>query len=545
MSRLLNALCLTLLILPVSAGDSVDVLGLPKERYSDWPVRTSSRGSVAIAEKLADNEVLVPLLNRDELPVALIASDEIAALLPSAKLTRPEADTSLVEWISKQLDSSKAICWISDSRDDIEVLLKIRKPLQSFVAEGGTVVLIGPHAVAAGSNYSARDDLRRWKLGAGLISDAAICSSTASDSDTFLKALTRRVGIQLGQTGLLYLRARKFAVMGDGQATFRLAKGSWLNAREQVLRPQKSRGQDPNEFIVDLTEWRRDAIERTLEPFPPAKPPTPHVKSGTLYIVGGGGMPKGLMEEIVKAAGGKDAEMVYVPCAEQEEIPRSSLIDLWKRMGVKSAVVLHTKDRVKADTDEEFYKPLKTATGIWFGGGRQWNFADSYYGTTTHRLMKEVLARGGVIGGSSAGASIQARYLARATPIQNFNIMAPGYERGGLGFIGGVAIDQHFSQRGRQKDMTKLVNRYPQMLGIGLDEATAIVVNGSEAKVVGRGRAHFYDRNVPVVEGEPDYVALPAGSKYELATRRVLHDATPPPKEEAAEESADTESVEL
>ena len=545
MIRILTFLWLALLIAPISAGESLDVLGLPAERYSDWPVKTSSPGTVAIAQQLSDNEVLTPILNRKELAVALIASDDIADLLADAVVSRPDENTCPMTWLEKQLESCQAVCWMSKDPKDIGALLKLKKPLRKFVDGGGTVVLVGAHALAAGSNYCPTQNLNRWKMGAGLLEGTAVSGSSASDSDAYLKALTRRVGLQLGNSGLLVLRGRKCVFLGAGQATFRLAKGCWLKARKQTIRQQESRRQDPNEFVVDLTEWRRDAIERTLEPFPPARPPIPEVKKGTLYIVGGGGMPKGLMEEIVKAAGGKDAEMVYVPCVEQEEIPRSSLIDLWKRIGVKSAVVLHTKDRVKADSDEEFYKPLRTATGIWFGGGRQWNFADSYYGTTTHRLMKEVLARGGVIGGSSAGASIQARYLARATPIQNFRIMAPGYERGGLGFIGGVAIDQHFSQRGRQKDMTQLVDRYPQMLGIGLDEATAIVVTGSEARIVGRGKAHFYNRNLPVVKGEPDYIALPAGSKYELAARKVLHDTTPPPTEESNKEKADTESVEL
>ena len=139
--------------------------------------------------------------------------------------------------------------------------------------------------------------------------------------------------------------------------------------------------------------------------------------------------------------------------------------------------------------------------------------------------MKQVLQRGGVIGGSSAGASIQARYMCRANPVANFDIMAPGYERG-LGFIGGVAIDQHFSQRRRQKDMTQLVNRYPQMLGIGIDEGTAIIVQKSVAEVVGKDKVHFYDRNLPVYPDQPDYVALPAASTYDLAERKVLKDTT-------------------
>jgi len=195
---------------------------------------------------------------------------------------------------------------------------------------------------------------------------------------------------------------------------------------------------------------------------------------------------------------------------------------MWERMGVASATMLHTKDRNQANSDEEFLAPLRKATGLWFGGGRQWNFSDSYYGTEAHKLMKEVLHRGGVIGGSSAGASIQGRFLARATPIGNSNILAPGYERGGLGFLSGVAIDQHFSQRGRQKDMTGLVEKYPQMLGIGIDESTAIVVRKSRAEVVGSGKVFFYDRNKPVEKGKPDYTAIPDGGVYDLLKREVI-----------------------
>jgi cyanophycinase len=294
--------------------------------------------------------------------------------------------------------------------------------------------------------------------------------------------------------------------------------------RIQHVREAKSRRSNPYTTIVDLTAWRRDAIERTVEPFPAEQPPTPVVENGTLIIVGGGGMPKGLMEKMVELAGGENARMVYVPCTEAEEVNGPQrMVELWKKMGVKSAKLIHTKDRNQANSDDEFLAPLKDATGIWFGGGRQWNFSDSYYGTKAHKLMKDVLARGGVIGGSSAGASVQGRYMCRANPVANFDIMAPGYERG-LGFIGGVAIDQHFSQRGRQKDMTQLVDRYPQLLGIGLDEATAIIVQKSKAEVIGRGKVHFYDRNQPVIPGTDDFLALQDGSYFDLATRKVIED---------------------
>ncbi|MBM3967810.1 MAG: peptidase S51 [Planctomycetes bacterium] len=213
-------------------------------------------------------------------------------------------------------------------------------------------------------------------------------------------------------------------------------------------------------------------------------------------IVGGGGMPDGLMARFVEIAGGKDAKLIYVPCLEDDDATREAgTLNVWKGMGVQQCSMIHTKNRVRANEDDAFLEPLKSATGIWFGGGRQWNLADSYYGTKAHQLMLDVVAKGGIVGGSSAGASIQGNYLARATPIENFRIMAPGYERGGLGFIRGVAIDQHFSQRGRQKDLRSLVQTYPQMLGIGIDEATAIIVRKSTAEVVGTGRVFFYSNS--------------------------------------------------
>ena len=87
-----------------------------------------------------------------------------------------------------------------------------------------------------------------------------------------------------------------------------------------------------------------------------------------------------------------------------------------------------------------FVDAMRRATGVWFGGGRQWRFVDAYLGSQLHELMYGVLDRGGVIAGSSAGASIQGEYMARGTPIGNTEIMADGYERG-LGFLPGVAID--------------------------------------------------------------------------------------------------------
>jgi cyanophycinase len=139
-------------------------------------------------------------------------------------------------------------------------------------------------------------------------------------------------------------------------------------------------------------------------------------------------------------------------------------------------------------------------------------------GTKAEALFRGVLARGGVIGGSSAGASIQGEYMPRGSPLGNEDMMADGYERG-LGFLPGVAVDQHFTQRERHGDMTALMRRYPQILGIGIDEGTAIVVQGSSAQVIGRGGVHFYDYRTGRPVGDADFTVLRAGGQYDLARR--------------------------
>ncbi len=240
-------------------------------------------------------------------------------------------------------------------------------------------------------------------------------------------------------------------------------------------------------------------------------------------IVGGGGSPPGFMARFIELAGGKDALLLYVPCTEGDNANAERTLQRWRRAGATNVDFIHTKDRHAADNSEAMHDKLRRAGGILFGGGRQWNLVDSWQHTEAHRLMHEVLARGGVIAGSSAGASIQGSYMPRGNSLGNIDPMAEGYESG-LGFLTGVAIDQHFTQRGRLPDMTALVNHYPQLLGIGLDEAASIIVQGTVATCLCReGRkVHFYDRNRPVVEGEPDYLQLDTGQKFDLAARKVI-----------------------
>jgi cyanophycinase-like exopeptidase len=126
-----------------------------------------------------------------------------------------------------------------------------------------------------------------------------------------------------------------------------------------------------------------------------------------------------------------------------------------------------------------------------------------------------------VIGGSSAGATIQGDYLVRGSPFGPDAMMCEGYERG-LCFLPGVAIDQHFTARNRFADMTSLMEKYPQFLGIGIDESTALIAQGHTAEIMGKGKVHFYDRRKPTDPDGPDYEVAAAGDKYDFKERKVI-----------------------
>lgn len=311
-----------------------------------------------------------------------------------------------------------------------------------------------------------------------------------------------------------------------------------LSARERRRRPYRPRR------LEDLVAMSRAAQARIAARFPAVNPPAPHVAQGTLILIGGGALPAGFQQTFIELAGGKDALILYIPCTENEVANVDGTLARWRAAGATNVDYIHTKDRMEADTSEEIHDKLRRAGGLFFGGGRQWNLVDSWQHTEAHRLMHGVLERGGVIAGSSAGASIQSSYMPRGSSLGNLDPMAEGYESG-LGFLTGVAVDQHFAQRERFGDMTALVDTYPQLLGIGLDEGSAVLVEGSLAlSLGGKGcNVHVYDRRRPVIPGEPDYITLVPGQTFDLAKRKLARaDATPPrpvkvPGKEKADES--------
>jgi cyanophycinase len=202
--------------------------------------------------------------------------------------------------------------------------------------------------------------------------------------------------------------------------------------------------------------------------------------TGTLVISGGGDLPTPVMQQFVDAAGGEHARIVVVTTASEtadDDDDVESDLDFWRSFNPHSVYVLHTRSREIAN-DSDFVRPLDEATGVWFLGGRQAWLADTYIGTETERRIHKVLARGGVVGGESAGAAIMSPMMIRHGD--------PEPEVGpGFGLLPGTVIDQHFIARNRQERLMNVLSAHPRFLGLGIDEGTAVFVQGRRLKVMG------------------------------------------------------------
>lgn len=255
-------------------------------------------------------------------------------------------------------------------------------------------------------------------------------------------------------------------------------------------------------------------------------PPT-----GKLVVVGGGSTDgTGIVEKFIELAGGVDKKFVIVPTAGGNRngggtvrpYVESEVVASWVKRGIKNVRMLHTHDPKVADT-EAFAAVLRDADAVWFNGGRQWNIVDSYAGTLTYREFHNVLARGGVIGGSSAGATIQGEYLVRGDTSGPSVMMTeePTHQKG-FEFLRRTAIDQHINTRNRWDDLIPVMQKFPNLLGIGLSEGTAIVVTGDQFEVIGKWKVAVHDNTRLHQPWEKPYFVLSAGDVYDMQARKVV-----------------------
>ena len=203
-----------------------------------------------------------------------------------------------------------------------------------------------------------------------------------------------------------------------------------------------------------------------------------------------------ILKQFVKMAGGEDAEILLMTIAtDHVEETVKDYRKVFRRLGVRHLKAFDIA--VREDTAaKRGLRLIENATGIFFSGGDQLDIPVLLGGTAMLKAIQERHCQGCVIAGTSAGAAMMSTsMLISGKPEESprFGNVEIGP---GLDFINRTIIDTHFSQRGRCGRLMTAVAHYPQHIGLGIDENTAILVNGDEFKVLGNG-------SVIVVDGGP------------------------------------------
>ena len=259
----------------------------------------------------------------------------------------------------------------------------------------------------------------------------------------------------------------------------------------------------------------------TIAPLTAAAQPPSHGPAKGYLLITGGATQQPDFQRFIEMSGGKNARIVVIPTASVTK-PTDLPALQQQYCGPKSpfaalqCIVIHTTDRSVADSPD-FVAPLTTATGVWLEGGRHWRLTDAYLNTRTLSELFKVLDRGAVIGGGSAGATVQGSYMVRGSsnPDDNTIMMAPGHEIG-FGFFTNVTIDQHVDARHRENDLAAVIKAHPDLLGLGLDQSTSITVHGDTLTVNGPKRVAVWDGKDHDGKG---YYDLRTGNQLNTATR--------------------------
>ncbi|MGH1366868.1 MAG: cyanophycinase [Calditrichia bacterium] len=249
----------------------------------------------------------------------------------------------------------------------------------------------------------------------------------------------------------------------------------------------------------------------------PAKGPA----NGTLMLLGGGIL-EGHANLLKKIAGGDSATVVIVPTALSDKNlskdPQFAKIKKrFSKLNIHNVRILHTRDRNVANS-ASFVQPLIENNAVFFLGGRTESIIDAYKDTETENALHELLARGGIIAGVSAGSGSQAAYFSNDS-------LKTGFE-----FLEGTIVMNHFLKRNKQFDHTLDILANRNYLALGIDDNTGIVVQGDRFEVIGRSYVAIYDgtnyyrysdSTAALAKDSERFYLLKHGDRYSLSKRTV------------------------
>ncbi len=233
-----------------------------------------------------------------------------------------------------------------------------------------------------------------------------------------------------------------------------------------------------------------------------AKGPAP---KGNLILIGGGDKPKEAMAKFVELAGGPNAPIVAIPTASEEADAGSSYEKLFKEeYGCTNVVALDLKTRADAMRPELAQRAL-SAGGIFFGGGDQVRITNAILGTPVGAAIASAFERGAVVGGTSAGLACQSELM--ITGEGDFTVIRAGAVelKPGFGFFRGVILDQHFIKRQRENRLVSAILEHPNLLGVAVDEDTAVWVRPDQTfTVMGESAVVVLDASKAAIGRQPD-----------------------------------------
>ena len=223
--------------------------------------------------------------------------------------------------------------------------------------------------------------------------------------------------------------------------------------------------------------------------------PAPAGPPGALVIVGGGGTPEVVLQRALERAGGPEAPVVVLPQASAREERGVSSVAMWEQVGALDVRL------VDGLTAEEARAALERAALVWMPGGSQSRLMQELGELGLVEAVRAAHRRGAVVAGTSAGAAVMSAVMIRSAP-EHKGVRAGATPVGpGLGLLPGAVVDQHFVQRGRDHRLLEVVLERPELLGVGIDERTAILVEpDGEFEVLGESVVLVYDAREASVE---------------------------------------------
>lgn len=256
---------------------------------------------------------------------------------------------------------------------------------------------------------------------------------------------------------------------------------------------------------------------------------------GHLILNGGGAKPAEVMEKFVELAGGLEALIVVFPTASGEVDTGEYYQELLAEYGCTNVVIANVRSSEDAAVLETA-AIVEQAGGIFFSGGDQRRITLALLDTPVGAAVKQAFAAGAVVGGTSAGTACQSGLM--ITGDGDFTVItADNVELWeGLGLFAGVIVDQHFVARQRHNRLISVVLEHPELLGVGVDEGTAVWVRPDGTfEVLGEGWVVVYDASRAEisrieraggstqlgVRGMVTHVLVP-GDQFDVSRREVI-----------------------